>query len=50
MGRGIVRLNDGKRDWYLEWSTICDAPATYGMSRDEIYQYRLESTGTDGVR
>lgn len=32
MGRAIIKLNDGKRDWYLEWSTVVDAPVTYGMS------------------
>ena len=50
MGRAIVKLNDGTRDWYLEWSTVVDAPVTWGMTLDEMKAYRLEKTGTDGMR
>lgn len=41
----IIKLNDGKRDYYLEWSTIVDAPTTYGMSRDEFEEYYLDEYG-----
>lgn len=50
MGRCIIKLNDGKRDWYLEWSTIVDAPVTYGMTIEEMKAYRKERTGTEGIR
>lgn len=44
MGRAIIKLNDGKRDWYLEWSTVVDAPVSYGMNRVEAMDY-LTSRG-----
>lgn len=50
MGRCIIKLNDGNRDWYLEWSTIVDAPVTWGMTLDEMAAYRREQTGTEGMR
>ncbi len=36
MGCGIVRLERGDEAWYLEWSTVVDAPVTYGMTRNEM--------------
>lgn len=35
MARFIVKI-DGK---YLEWSTVVDAPVTYGMTREEFEAY-----------
>lgn len=39
MGRYILKLDtpDGPR--YLEWSTVVDAPVTYGMPLDEFKRY-----------
>src|SRR5882724_530256 len=45
MGCPIVKLG-GK---YLVWSTIADAPATYGMTRDELVAYVREEDGERGV-
>lgn len=39
MPRYIIKLNDGSRDYYLEWSTIVDAPVSKGMSREELRSY-----------
>lgn len=38
------------KDYYLEWSTIVDAPVTYGMSLDEFKAYYQEEYGRDGMR
>lgn len=35
----IVRLKKGEEVRYLEWSTIVDAPITYGMERAEFASY-----------
>lgn len=48
MGRTIIKLSDGKTDWYLEWSGISDAPRTYGMTLDEFRAYYREEYGRDG--
>lgn len=37
----IIKINDGVRDWYLEYSTISDSPATYGLSLKEFRQWYL---------
>jgi hypothetical protein len=39
MGRYIIKLKRGDRAWYLEWSSIVDAPVTYGMSLEEFKSY-----------
>lgn len=49
MGRAIIKLNDGERDWYLEWSTISDAPVTNGMSLEEMKARQTERYGTAGI-
>jgi len=42
MGRGIVKLG---KEWYVEWSTVVDAPVTFGMNRDELIEYLFEQEG-----
>jgi len=48
MARYIVKLTDPKSnvDYFLEWSTIVDAPVTYGMSEIEFREYYREYYGT----
>jgi hypothetical protein len=46
MGRGLIKLDK----WYLEWSTIVDAPVTYGMSKEETYNFYKEKYGNTGLR
>ena len=41
MSRYIVKLEDQ----YLEWETIVDAPATFGMSLEEFAKYYREEYG-----
>ena len=50
MPRYIVRLSDAGRDWYLEWSTVVDAPITYGASLDEFREHYRSEYGEDGMR
>lgn len=35
---------------YVEWSTIVDAPVTYGMTREGLKNYLFERYGEDGAR
>lgn len=46
MPRYIVKLED----YYFEWSTIVDAPVTFGMKLDEFKEYYQEAYGTEGMR
>ena len=49
MGHYIIKLNDGKQDYYLEYSSVCDAPITNGMNLDEFKEYYLEEYGRSGM-
>lgn len=52
MGRFIIRIEDpraGEGPWYLEWSSVVDAPITYGLRLDEFkswYQYEYGCAGS----
>ena len=39
MPRIICKVQDGDTPYYFEWSTIVDAPVTYGMSLDDFKAY-----------
>lgn len=44
MPRYIVKLIDpaDNSEWFMEWSTVVDAPVTWGLTRDEFTErYRL---------
>lgn len=45
MGKYIIKLDD----YYMEWTTISDAPATFGMSLDEFKEYYQEEYGNKGM-
>ncbi|MCK9154500.1 MAG: hypothetical protein M0P12_00150 [Paludibacteraceae bacterium] len=45
MSRIIVKL----KDYYFEYSTIVDAPVTYGMKRDEFEAYYRNEYGKSGM-
>lgn len=51
MGRCIVSVldNEGERR-YLEWSTVVDAPVTYGMTLDEFVTYYRDRYGLESLR
>ncbi|MFA5135294.1 MAG: hypothetical protein WC505_05950 [Patescibacteria group bacterium] len=48
MPRYIVKLPYQGQDYYLEWSTIVDAPVTYGMLLEEFQQYYRDEYGANG--
>lgn len=50
MPRHIVRLTKGNRSWLLAWSTIVDAPVTFGMGLREFEDYYRRLYGSDGMR
>jgi hypothetical protein len=50
MGHSIIKLNDGTRDYYLEYSGIVDAPLTYGMTLEEFKEYYRDEYGRDGFK
>lgn len=51
MPRYIVKLVDKKenKDYYMEWSTVVDAPVTYGMSLEEFKTYYKDEYGKQGM-
>lgn len=49
MPRYAVRVEDRGREFWLEWSTVVDAPITYGMSRDEYREYVRDERGREGL-
>ncbi len=49
MGRSIIKLTEGPKTWYLEWSSIVDAPITYGMSLYELEKYIQDEYGRQGL-
>src|SRR5262245_46149389 len=52
MPKYIIRLPnpDDPDDYrYLHWSTIVDAPTTYGMTRVELEAFTLEWDGKNGL-
>jgi hypothetical protein len=44
MGRTIIKI----KDYYLEYSSIVDAPITFGMTRKEFEQYYRDEYGRNG--
>ena len=48
--RYIIKLSTPRGDRYLEWSTIVDAPVTYGMPLDEFTAYYRDQYGAEGMR
>ena len=52
MPRYIIKLIDDKynKDYYLEWSTVVDAPVTYGCSLEEFKEYYKQQNGENGMR
>jgi hypothetical protein len=46
MGRVIVKVNE----YLLEWSSILDAPTTFGMNREEFEAYYRDEYGSSGHR
>ena len=50
MGRCIIKLTDDeKRDYYAEYSTIVDAPTTYGLLLDDFKAFIKDQEGARGL-
>jgi hypothetical protein len=49
MGRCLIKLTEKDNEWYLEWSSVVDAPITYGMSLKELREYIKVTYGTEGL-
>lgn len=45
MGKAIVKI----KDKYFEWSTVVDAPITYGMSKSQLEEYIKNEYGRQGL-
>jgi hypothetical protein len=52
MPQFIMKLHDDRdnKDHYLMWSTIVDAPVTYGMTKEAVTDYFRERFGTEGMK
>lgn len=52
MPRYIIKLTDAldNKDYYLEWSTVVDAPVTYGMGLEDFKKHYQQRYGTEGMR
>lgn len=46
MGRYIIKLGDR----YLEWSSVSDAPISYGMTLGELQEHIKDQYGAEGLR
>ena len=46
MSKCIIKI----KDKYFEWSTIVDAPVTYGMDKEELEEYIKSEYGNEGLR
>lgn len=44
MGKAIVKI----KDLYFEWSV--DAPVTYGMTKQELFDFIKEEYGNEGLK
>lgn len=49
MPRYIIKLTGKEGDFYMEWSTIVDAPVTYGMSLEAFKEHIKEEYGNQGL-
>ncbi len=50
MSKPIIKLTEGDQSWYLEWTTIGDGPAGWGMSLDYFKAYYKDEYGKQGMR
>jgi hypothetical protein len=49
MPRYICKVANDDQAWYLEWSTVVDAPVSYGMSLEEFKEFYREEYGNQGL-
>lgn len=43
----IIKIHDetSRKDYYMEWSTICDAPLTFGRDLESFKEYHINQYG-----
>ena len=46
----IIKLTKGDQSKYLFWSTISDAPTSYGMTKEELVEEIRFRHGEEGIR
>ena len=49
MATFIVKMDGSHGPFYLEWSSVVDAPVTYGMTLDEFKDYYRHEYGERGM-
>lgn len=49
MPRYICKISHENKDYYLEFSTVVDAPVTYGMSLEDFTEYYREEYGRSAM-
>jgi len=49
MPRFICKVSEDDQVWYLEWSTVVDAPVTYGMPLEEFKEYYRDEYGRSSL-
>jgi hypothetical protein len=49
MGRMIIKLTEGDQSWYLEWSTIVDAPVLICNSLEQFKKFYQEEYGRSSM-
>lgn len=49
MSRFLIKLSSGDKSWYLEWSTIVDAPVTRFDSVEELKEYYQREYGRSAM-
>ncbi len=52
MPKYIIKITDPKdnTDYFMEWSTVVDAPITYGCSLEEFKEYYKKEYGNQGMK
>lgn len=50
MGQFLVRLADGERECFMEWSTVSDSPCTSPGTEAELREFMLAEYGRHGCR
>lgn len=50
MANPLIRIESAGREWWLVWSTVVDAPITYGMTEAELTEWVREEWGKEGLR
>jgi hypothetical protein len=50
MPQYLLKLKDKKRDYFFVWSTVVDAPITFGMTVEELKDWYQLEYGRSGMK